>query len=180
MRIAVIGGGLGGLTATISLTQAGHEVTLFEQREWYTEVGCGISVWPNAMRALDELGLGAEVRAHGVHHCSGAFLTTSGGRLFEPGAQYFETFGDTCVVHRKELVGILAEAVAPRKSALGTKVTGVGLDGTVIADGERPPVRPGDRRRRAPQRHAPGALAGSEAAAIHRVLHHPFRYGSAR
>ncbi|WP_078315866.1 FAD-dependent monooxygenase [Mycobacterium sp. D16Q16] len=137
MRIAVIGGGLGGLTATISLSQAGHEVTLFEQRERFTEVGCGISVWPNAMRALDELGLGAEVRAHGVHHCSGAFLTRAGERLFEPGARYFEAFGDTCVVHRKELVGILARAVPPEKTALGTKVTGVGLDGEVVADGER-------------------------------------------
>ncbi|MGL5443486.1 MAG: FAD-dependent monooxygenase, partial [[Mycobacterium] stephanolepidis] len=85
MRIAVIGGGLGGLNATISLTQAGHEVTLFEQRERFTEVGCGISVWPNAMRALDELGLGAEVRAHGIHHCSGAFLSPTGSRLLEPG-----------------------------------------------------------------------------------------------
>lgn len=137
MRIAVIGGGLGGLAATISLSQAGHDVTLFEQRERFTEVGCGISVWPNAMRALDELGLGAEVRAYGIHHCSGAFLTRTGQRLFDPGARYFEKFGDTCVVHRKELVEVLAQAVSPEQVRLGAKVSGVSLDGTVELDGER-------------------------------------------
>ncbi|MUM18996.1 NAD(P)-binding protein [Mycobacterium sp. CBMA271] len=136
MRIAVIGGGLGGLAATISLSQVGHDVTLFEQRDKFTEVGCGISVWPNAMRVLDALGLGAEVRAHGIHHCSGAFLTHTGQRLFDPGARYFENFGDTCVVHRKELVGILAQAVASEKVELGTKVTGVSLDGVLEVDGE--------------------------------------------
>src|SRR5438477_514059 len=56
-RIAVIGGGIGGLTAALALRQAGFEVEVYEQAPELTEVGGGINMAPNATRVLRRLGL---------------------------------------------------------------------------------------------------------------------------
>ncbi|WP_448585305.1 FAD-dependent monooxygenase [Thermaurantiacus sp.] len=66
MDAAVIGAGLGGLTAALALVRRGIAVTVFEQTEVLREVGAGITVSPNAGRVLDHLGLGAAVRRAGV------------------------------------------------------------------------------------------------------------------
>jgi len=66
MRVAVIGAGLGGLTAALALARAGIPVLVFEQAPALAEVGAGITISPNAGRVLDHLGLGEAVRALGV------------------------------------------------------------------------------------------------------------------
>ena len=48
LRVAVIGGGIGGLTAAVALLQAGFEVDVYEQAPELTEVGGGINMAPNA------------------------------------------------------------------------------------------------------------------------------------
>src|SRR5581483_7946885 len=58
--IAIIGGGIGGLTAAISLLQAGFDVEVYEQTRLLSEVGAGINIGPNASRLLIRLGLGDE------------------------------------------------------------------------------------------------------------------------
>ncbi len=60
IRIAVIGGGIGGLTTAISLLQAGFDVQVYEQSRLLSEVGAGINIGPNASRILRRLGLGDE------------------------------------------------------------------------------------------------------------------------
>ena len=60
IRIAVIGGGIGGLTTAISLLQAGFDVQVYEQSRLLSEVGAGINIGPNASRILSRLGLGEE------------------------------------------------------------------------------------------------------------------------
>ncbi len=55
--IAIIGGGIGGLTAAASLLQAGFDVRVYEQARWLSEVGAGINIGPNASRILFRLGL---------------------------------------------------------------------------------------------------------------------------
>jgi 2-polyprenyl-6-methoxyphenol hydroxylase-like FAD-dependent oxidoreductase len=52
LKIAVIGGGIGGLTAALSLRQAGFEVDVFEQAPELTQIGGGINMGPNATRVL--------------------------------------------------------------------------------------------------------------------------------
>jgi 2-polyprenyl-6-methoxyphenol hydroxylase-like FAD-dependent oxidoreductase len=59
--VAIIGGGIGGLTAAISLLQAGFDVQVYEQANWLSEVGAGINIGPNASRLLIRLGLGPEL-----------------------------------------------------------------------------------------------------------------------
>jgi salicylate hydroxylase len=66
MRIAVIGGGIGGLTAAVALRQAGFEVHVYEQAPELTEVGGGINMAPNATRVLRRLGLGPGLDREGV------------------------------------------------------------------------------------------------------------------
>ena len=66
MRVAVIGGGIGGLTAALSLHAAGIEVDLFEAVGELKPLGVGINLLPHAVRELTELGLAEELAAIGV------------------------------------------------------------------------------------------------------------------
>jgi 2-polyprenyl-6-methoxyphenol hydroxylase-like FAD-dependent oxidoreductase len=57
VQIAIIGGGIGGLAAALTLQQAGFEAEVFEQAPVLLEVGSAIAIWPNAMRVLEQLRL---------------------------------------------------------------------------------------------------------------------------
>ncbi len=57
LNIAIVGGGIGGLTTAIALRQKGYSVTLFEQAEKITDVGAGIQISVNAVRVLNAFGL---------------------------------------------------------------------------------------------------------------------------
>jgi 2-polyprenyl-6-methoxyphenol hydroxylase-like FAD-dependent oxidoreductase len=57
VQIAIIGGGIGGLTAALALRQSGFECEVFEQAPALLDVGAAIALWPNAMRILQQLGL---------------------------------------------------------------------------------------------------------------------------
>src|SRR5438093_4518814 len=56
LSVAVVGGGIGGLAAALSLLEAGCDVQVFEQAPVLTEVGAGIQISPNASRLLHLLG----------------------------------------------------------------------------------------------------------------------------
>ncbi|WP_262296382.1 FAD-dependent monooxygenase [Microvirga sesbaniae] len=62
LSIAVVGAGIGGLTASLALARQGHAVTLIERRTGFSEVGAGLQLSPNASRILIRLGLGAALR----------------------------------------------------------------------------------------------------------------------
>jgi salicylate hydroxylase len=66
LRISIIGGGIGGLTAALSLRQAGFEVDVYEQAPELTQIGGGINMGPNAVRVLRRLGLAAGLDREGV------------------------------------------------------------------------------------------------------------------
>ena len=62
--IGILGAGIGVLTAAIALRQAGHEVVVFEQAQRFARVGADINLTPNAVRALDGIGVGEALRDH--------------------------------------------------------------------------------------------------------------------
>lgn len=64
MRIAIVGGGIGGLTAALALREFGFEAEVYEQARALLDVGAAIAVWSNAMRVLDRLGLTNTIRTH--------------------------------------------------------------------------------------------------------------------
>ena len=57
LRVIIAGGGLGGLTAAISLRQQGHHVQVFEQSRFANETGAAIHLTPNATGIMYHMGL---------------------------------------------------------------------------------------------------------------------------
>ncbi|MGH3952487.1 MAG: FAD-dependent monooxygenase [Mycobacterium sp.] len=66
MRVAIIGAGIGGLTAAAALRTNDIEVVVYEKAHELREVGAGVVVASNGLRALDAVGLGDRVRAVGT------------------------------------------------------------------------------------------------------------------
>jgi salicylate hydroxylase len=56
LRVAVVGGGIGGLAAANALLQQGLKVDVYEQAANLGEVGAGIFVYPNSLRQLERMG----------------------------------------------------------------------------------------------------------------------------
>ncbi len=65
--VLVIGGGIGGMSAALALSQAGHRVEVLEQAAQIGEIGAGIQLGPNAFTALDALGVGEAARRRAVY-----------------------------------------------------------------------------------------------------------------
>src|ERR1700722_729395 len=81
LDIAIAGGGIAGLTAAIALRQRGHDVRLYEKAAAFAEVGGGLSLWPNALAALEQLGLEQRVMTRGQWEDEGAIRSATGQRL---------------------------------------------------------------------------------------------------
>ena len=63
MKVIIVGGGIGGLTAALSLFEAGIETVVFESARRVDALGLGINLQPNAVRELTELGLAGKIAA---------------------------------------------------------------------------------------------------------------------
>ena len=61
VQIAIIGGGIGGLTAALALQQSGYQAEVFEQAPELLEVGSAIAIWSNAMRVLQHVQLADKI-----------------------------------------------------------------------------------------------------------------------
>ncbi|MGW4100083.1 MULTISPECIES: FAD-dependent oxidoreductase [unclassified Mycobacterium] len=112
--VLVIGAGITGLATAVALQQQGFDVRVAEARRDVTP-GAGISLWPNALAALDEIGLGDQVRDAGGRVTTGALRRSGGAWLRRPAAQRFtRALGEPLVVIRRAaLTEILAGALAP-------------------------------------------------------------------
>jgi salicylate hydroxylase len=62
-RIAIVGGGIGGLAAALALERRGVEAIVCEQSPALSEIGAGLNLTPNAVKALRALGVENEVNA---------------------------------------------------------------------------------------------------------------------
>ncbi|MFJ8822314.1 FAD-dependent oxidoreductase [Streptomyces sp. NPDC102467] len=109
-RAVVVGGGIGGLTAALALQLRGWRVTVLERARELKPVGAGISLAPNAQRALDVVGLGDEVRSLAAWEGVGGLRTPKGRWLSRADpALAAERFGGSLVLlHRATLIGELA------------------------------------------------------------------------
>jgi salicylate hydroxylase len=128
-RIALIGGGIGGLVAAIALRERGFEPVVFEQAGELKEVGAGIQITPNSTKILRAIGLEDAVRRHGFE--PGFMLTrdmTTGEILFRTQAKgaMAERFGAGWFqIHRADLLEILTAALAGADIRLKARCVGV-------------------------------------------------------
>jgi 2-polyprenyl-6-methoxyphenol hydroxylase-like FAD-dependent oxidoreductase len=114
-RAVVIGGGIGGLTAAAALHQRGLRVTVLERADSLQPVGAGISLAPNALRALDVIGVGEEIRDLAAWQGDAGLRTPRGRWLSRSTADASaERFGGPLVLlHRSTLVTSLAARIPP-------------------------------------------------------------------
>ena len=118
LRVAVVGGGIGGLAAALSLLCAGIDVEVFEQAAGFGEIGAGIQISPNASRVLHRLVPAAALGAGAVRPVAVYQRRWDDGRTLQRaplgdavaaafGAPYYH-------VHRADLLAALAGAL-PRE-----------------------------------------------------------------
>ncbi len=117
MRAIIIGAGIGGLTAAIALLRRGIEVEVYERSSTLGEVGAGIALWPNAVKVLRKLGLGDRLQSIGLSNMDGALRRWNGTYISQTPARELERrFGSgMIIVHRAELLDMLAESAGPAK-----------------------------------------------------------------
>ena len=124
--IAVIGGGIGGVSAALNLLRAGFDVQVYEQARAKREVGAGIQISPNASRIVQHLGLGEELVKFGVRPLAFHQRRWEDGRtlLKSPlGDAALEAFGFPYYqVHRGDLLTMLTAALPAERLHLGHKL----------------------------------------------------------
>lgn len=124
-NIAIIGGGMGGLTAAIALTRlAGLRPTVFEQGAHLDDVGAGVTVAPNGARVLDDLGVFDQIRDSGaVPDGHGVYLDGMGRMVtdaaWEDTARKYQNVG----MYRPDLIKALAANIDPETVRLNHRAT---------------------------------------------------------
>ena len=78
LRVAIVGGGIGGAAAASALAQRGVTVRLFEQAPALAEVGAGVALQPNGVRMLRQLGLGDALLQWGARWLDPQFRRSDG------------------------------------------------------------------------------------------------------
>jgi FAD-dependent urate hydroxylase len=133
-RAVIIGGGIGGVTAAIALQRAGFDVTVFERAEELQEVGSGLPLWTNAIRALQKIGLNDVLEALGAPASAGSVITWRGDILADLRAEVLRKKIGTinAVVHRAELLALLLQALGADKVELGATCVGFTQDATGV------------------------------------------------
>lgn len=131
MRIAIVGAGIGGLSAAVGLQKAGAQVTVFERAAEVRAGGSGLSVFANGLRALQSLGLGPQFAA----------ITDKKAESFAAGQRRpdgrwiarlpTDSVGELRIVDRADLHRILLDALDEGTVRTNAFVTSASIDGTV-------------------------------------------------
>ena len=128
MRIAIIGGGIGGLTLTLALRQRGIEAQVFEQAAMLTEIGAAVALSANATRELERLGLLPDIAAVSCEPTELIYRDWRGGERIaahpvRDGGAYRARFGAPYFgVHRADLQRVLIAAVGEQTINLGHRL----------------------------------------------------------
>ncbi|NHN88856.1 FAD-dependent monooxygenase [Acetobacter conturbans] len=132
-RVAIVGGGIGGVALARSLDRLGIDCHLFERASTFGEIGAGVQITPNAVKVLQALGLESELARVGfLPEAMVGFNWQSGQELFRTPLR------DTCPdlfgaafyhVHRADLHAMLAKDIPAERVTLGLACTGLRQEG---------------------------------------------------
>jgi salicylate hydroxylase len=141
-RVAIIGGGIGGLTAANALSRAGIDTAVYEAAGELGEIGAGVALHPNAMKVLRAIGVEDGVRTVAGRSQWQVMRNWKTGRVIGRTSrqQQEASFGiPGATVHRADLLDVLAHALPAGLVTLGKRCTQVRPDGDVavarFADG---------------------------------------------
>jgi salicylate hydroxylase len=132
IRVAIVGGGIGGLAAALALLRRGIDVEVYEQAPELRELGAGVQISANGTRVLHALGLKEaleKVQALPAGKAIRLWNTGQSWKLFDLGMESVERYGFPYItIHRGDLHGVIAQAVAAAKPGaihLGRKCVGL-------------------------------------------------------
>jgi salicylate hydroxylase len=130
--IGIVGAGIGGLVAGIALQRAGHDVVVFEQAKQFARVGADINLTPNAVRALDGLGVGEAARvtaARPSHRISRSYDSGEETSRLEMADSAEAKYGaPQLTIHRADLLAALADMFPAERVALGKRAQSITPD----------------------------------------------------
>lgn len=139
MRVAIIGGGIGGLAIAVALRRVGIPSLVLEQAPAIHEVGAGLSIWPNAVHALAELGLAQRVLAVASVVERNILRTKDSRTISETELTGLSKIaGAPCIcLHRAVLQKILLDALPPESVRTGARCARIDGTTTILESGER-------------------------------------------
>jgi len=141
LRAAIVGGGIGGLSAANALRRRGLDVTVFEQARALGEVGAGVFIYPNSLRQLERMGFCDALAAVGAKVGPGSEYCRMDGTVVGPilttdSSGWNGMYG----MHRADLLNVLASALPASSIRTDHRCTGFEQDETVarlrFANGE--------------------------------------------
>jgi salicylate hydroxylase len=137
LKTGIVGAGIGGLTAAIALHRMGHDVVVFEQAKQFMRVGADINLTPNAVRALDGLGIGDAVRrsaARPTHRISRTWDSGEETSRLEMSDAAEQKYGaPQLTIHRADLLAALADAFPAERVLFSRHAEAIVPDGDGIA-----------------------------------------------
>jgi len=142
-RIAIIGAGIGGITAAVAMHQRKLDVELYEQSAQISEIGAGVTLSPNAIKAYRALGLEGAIAAIGFESDHQLVRSWDTGSIISKVVRkgvYEKAFGAPYLsVHRADLVEVVRRQLPDRMIHLGARCVEVATSNTAararFADG---------------------------------------------
>ena len=129
LSAAIIGGGIGGLSAAIALRRRGIDVTVFEQANALGEVGAGVFIYPNSLRQLERAGLGPALAAVGGRVGAGSeYYRRDGSFVGKIPTVDSSGWNGMYGMHRADLLRALADVVPADAVRTGHRCVGFQQD----------------------------------------------------
>jgi salicylate hydroxylase len=125
LRVAVVGGGIGGTAAATALLLRGIDVHVYEQAPALTEAGAGVAIQPNGARALRKLGLGDGVARYGARWVDPQFRRPDGTFAASMWPRELADSIEFYGFHRADLLSLFVDRLPPAIIHTGHKCVGV-------------------------------------------------------
>jgi salicylate hydroxylase len=129
LRVAIVGGGIGGMAAANALVRRGIDVKVYEQAPQLGEIGAGVLMTPNSLRLLERMGMGPALATVGAPIGEGSQYYRADGTIVAPilttdSSGWNGMYG----MHRADLLSALADALPTEAVLTGHKCMSFGQD----------------------------------------------------